>query len=163
MNDSDSDDLVFEPSAVAPIAEALVSKRKKKLPKVGPRSKDALDISSDDDLVATRMAPVGSSSPSGSVLPLADNDGSECSSVSGVFEVPVAKAGSSSRRVARGTTSSKSARKPAKGKVKANHYVPLEDEEVEHEGLEVINESMPDDSSAETSDDLPCRTLDDFV
>ncbi|KAJ2507919.1 hypothetical protein IWW47_000876, partial [Coemansia sp. RSA 2052] len=106
---------------------------------------------------------LGSSSPSGSVLLLADNDGSECSSVSGVFEVPVAKAGSSSRRVARGTTSSKSARKPAKGKVKANHYVPLEDEEVEHEGLEVINESMPDDSSAETSDDLPCRTLDDFV
>ncbi|KAJ2852696.1 hypothetical protein IWW36_000053 [Coemansia brasiliensis] len=43
------------------------------------------------------------------------------------------------------------------------NYMPEEEEEIEHADLEVLNESPVDDCEAEVNDDLPCRTLDDFV
>ncbi|KAJ2340397.1 hypothetical protein GGF43_006421, partial [Coemansia sp. RSA 2618] len=42
-------------------------------------------------------------------------------------------------------------------------YQPVDAEEVEHPDLEVLNESPVGDCEAETNEDLPCRTLDNFV
>ncbi|KAJ2907271.1 hypothetical protein GGI21_003938, partial [Coemansia aciculifera] len=117
---------------------------------------DIIISSEDDSLGATRVSSV-SPYTSGSALPRADNDESDCSSASGIFEVPVEKA-KSSRRIAKGA-----APKSAKSRPKVKRYFPLDDEEIEHEGLEVIDENRPDEPSAETTDDLPCRTLDNFV
>ncbi|KAJ2279034.1 hypothetical protein J3F81_000148 [Coemansia sp. RSA 371] len=46
---------------------------------------------------------------------------------------------------------------------KLKYYKPIDAEETEHEDMEVLNESPVGDSEAETNDDLPCRTLDNFV
>ncbi|KAJ2307369.1 hypothetical protein IWW54_004410, partial [Coemansia sp. RSA 2705] len=46
---------------------------------------------------------------------------------------------------------------------KMKHYRPAGPEEMEHEDLEVLNESPVGDCEAETNEDLPCRTLDNFV
>ncbi|KAJ2740491.1 hypothetical protein H4S06_006100, partial [Coemansia sp. BCRC 34490] len=42
-------------------------------------------------------------------------------------------------------------------------YIPPDDEEIEHEGLEVLNETPPDEIEAGEADELPCRTLDNFT
>ncbi|KAJ2818184.1 hypothetical protein FBU31_005966, partial [Coemansia sp. 'formosensis'] len=120
-----------------------------------------MDISSDDDVNAI---PVASASTSNCESPttLADNV-SECGSSTSAFAVPVVKSKPSSRRVVKAPAKPKSAPKTATSQSRAKHYVPLDDEEVEHDGLEVINENTPGDTDAETSDELPCRTLDNFV
>ncbi|KAJ2813882.1 hypothetical protein H4S07_000336 [Coemansia furcata] len=117
--------------------------------------------SSDDDVNAI---PVASASTSNCESPttLADNV-SECGSSTSAFAVPVVKSKPSSRRVVKAPAKPKSAPKTATSQSRAKHYVPLDDEEVEHDGLEVINENTPGDTDAETSDELPCRTLDNFV
>ncbi|KAJ2873835.1 hypothetical protein GGH93_002887, partial [Coemansia aciculifera] len=93
---------------------------------------------------------------------LADNV-SECGSTTSAFAEPVVKSKPSSRRAAKAPAKPKSAPKKTTSQSRANHYFLLDDEEVEHDGLEVINESTPGDTDAETSDELPCRTLDNFV
>ncbi|KAJ2064821.1 hypothetical protein GGI08_002327 [Coemansia sp. S2] len=178
MRDSDSDDFVHTPSPIVTNEEVVAPKKKRKLPKIGPRSKafpigytgritndtasdDAMDISSDDDMCPI---PVASASTSNCESPttLADNV-SECGSATSAFAVPVVKTKPSSRRAVRAPAKPKSALKKTTNQSSANHYFPLDDEEVEHDGLEVINESTPEDTGAETNDELPCRTLDNFV
>ncbi|KAJ2653888.1 hypothetical protein IWW40_000172 [Coemansia sp. RSA 1250] len=46
---------------------------------------------------------------------------------------------------------------------KLKNYIPEEEEEIEHADLEVLNESPAADCETEVNDDLPCRTLDDFI
>ncbi|KAJ1823141.1 hypothetical protein LPJ60_001754 [Coemansia sp. RSA 2675] len=183
MRDSDSDDFAHTPSSSIAANEKVVAPKKKKLPKIGPRSKvgrttafpigytgritnaadsdDAMDIGSDDDMCPI---PVASTSTTNCNSPttLADSV-SECGSTSSAFAMPVARSKPSSRRVAKAPAKPRSAPKTAKSRPKANIYVPLEEEEVEHDGLEVLNENTPGDSGAEANDELPCRTLDNFV
>ncbi|KAJ2084197.1 hypothetical protein H4R24_000270 [Coemansia sp. RSA 988] len=62
------------------------------------------------------------------------------------------------------STSARIARTPLfKLPPKMRKYTPSADEEVEHADLEVLNESSLGEGEAETTDDLPCRTLDNFV
>ncbi|KAJ2806226.1 hypothetical protein H4R20_001770, partial [Coemansia guatemalensis] len=62
------------------------------------------------------------------------------------------------------STSTRIARAPLfKLPPKMRKYTPSADEEVEHADLEVLNESSLDEGEAEMTDDLPCRTLDNFV
>ncbi|KAJ2617877.1 hypothetical protein H4S08_000112 [Coemansia sp. RSA 1365] len=62
------------------------------------------------------------------------------------------------------STSTRIARAPLfKLPPKMRKYTSSADEEIEHPDLEVLNESSLDEGEAETTDDLPCRTLDNFV
>ncbi|KAJ2737065.1 hypothetical protein IW152_000328 [Coemansia sp. BCRC 34962] len=124
-------------------------------------SDDAMDTGSDNDVYTI---PVASASTSNCNSPATLVDTvSECGSTTGAFAMPAAKSKPSSRRISKVPAKPKSAPKTATSRLRANIYVPLEEEEIEHDGLEVINESMPEDAGAETSDELPCRTLDSFV
>ncbi|KAJ2006900.1 hypothetical protein GGI04_001720 [Coemansia thaxteri] len=136
----------LSPSDLA-MSEAVPVK-KRRGPRIGPRSKDLVVIS--DDCIESMQV---------------DDDRSECSSASTAGESSaVGTSFSRPARPSRGPARPVGAAKTAAVKSQTKHYFPLVAEEREHKGMEVFNETpLVADAESDTRDDLPCRTLDDFV